>query len=262
LDELIAQARVELLALSLASARLAAFFLVLPLLSRSLITGLVRNGVVASMALVLQPAVRAGIGEEAPPALELLAILGKEVMLGAGLGFAMGAAFWGVEGAGFFIDNQRGAAIAGSIDPLSGSDSAPLGIAFLQIFTAYVFVSGGFLTLLGLVYDTYAVWPVLTFWPRLPPETAPFFLAVADKVMRLTVLLAGPVFIAMFAAELALALVSRFAPQLNVFVLAMPVKSGVAFFLLILYLPFLMEYMATQWRENGATMEALRRLLE
>ena len=259
---MIAYARLEFLALTLATARLGAFFLVLPLLSRSLITGIVRNGVIASMGLVLQPAVRAGIGEEGLPAFQLFAILGKEVMLGAGMGFALGAAFWGVEGAGFFIDNQRGAAIAGSIDPLSGSDSAPLGITFLQIFTAYVFVSGGFLVMLGLVYDTYVFWPVLTFWPKLPPDTPTFFLAVADKVMRLTVLLAGPVFIAMFAAELAMALVSRFAPQLNVFVLAMPVKSGVAFFLLVLYMPFLLEYMAREWSENGATMEGLRRLLE
>lgn len=259
---LVGQARLELMALTLAGARLAAFFLVLPLLSRSLITGLVRNGVIVSMALVVQPAVRAGLGEDGIANAEALLILVKEVLLGAGLGFALGAAFWGVEGAGFFIDNQRGAAIAGSIDPLSGSDSAPLGIAFLQIFTAYVFVSGGFLAMLGLVYDTYAVWPVLTFWPKLPPDTATFFLAVADKVMRLTVLLAGPIFIAMFAAELALALVSRFAPQLNVFVLAMPVKSGVAFFLLVLYMPFLMEYLATQWRENGEAVEVMRRLLE
>jgi type III secretion protein T len=257
-----AWAKPELMALTLASARLSAFFLVLPLLSRSIVTGTVRFGVLTAFAVVVQPAVRAALPPEGLPTLLLLGILAKEVMLGAGLAFALGALFWGIEGAGFFIDNQRGAAIAGSIDPLSGSDTAPLGIAFLQIFTAWVFVSGSFLVLLGLVYDTYVFWPVLTFWPKLPPETAAAFLAVADKVMRLTVLLAGPVFIAMFAAEMALALVSRFAPSLNVFVLAMPVKSGVAFFILVLYLPFLMSYIQQAWSTNGEMLESLRRILE
>ncbi len=250
------------MALTLASARLTAFFLVLPLLARGILTGTVRMGVLTSFALVVQPAVRAAIPPEGLSALPLLGILGKEVLLGAGLAFALGALFWGIEGAGFFIDNQRGAAIAGSIDPLSGSDTAPLGIAFLQIFTAWVFASGGFLVLLGLVYDTYVFWPVLSFWPNLPPETAAAFLAVADKVMRLTVLLAGPVFIAMFAAEMALALVSRFAPSLNVFVLAMPVKSGIAFFVLVLYLPFLMSYIQQAWSTNGEMLQSLRQILE
>lgn len=255
--ELLDMLRVELMALILAATRLTAFFLVLPLLSRSLVTGLVRNGLVASMALIVQPAVRAAIPEAGLPALDILAIMGKETLIGGAMGFAFGAVFWGLEGAGFFIDNQRGAAIAGSIDPLSGSDSAPLGIAFLQIFTAWVFVSGAFLSLLGLVYDSYALWPVLSFVPQLSDDLPGFFLAVADKVMRLTVLLSGPVFIAMFASELALALISRFAPQLNVFVLAMPVKSGVAFFILVLYLPFLMRYVAEQWAQGATSLDPL-----
>jgi type III secretion protein T len=52
--------------------------------------------------------------------------------------------------------------------------------------------------------------------------------------MRLAILLAGPAMIAMFLAEFGLALVSRFAPSLQVFFLAMPVKSGVGLLLLLL----------------------------
>ncbi|QIK37771.1 hypothetical protein GWK36_06985 [Caldichromatium japonicum] len=51
--------------------------------------------------------------------------------------------------------------------------------------------------------------------------------------MALTVLLAAPVIIAMFLSEFALAMISRFAPQMNVFVLAMPVKSGVGMLILL-----------------------------
>jgi type III secretion protein T len=262
LDTIIPQARIELMALILASARLVAFFQVLPLLSTTVVPGLVRTGVLVPLALIVQPVVRAGLPPEGLGWLLALGTLVKEVLLGTGMGFAFGAIFWGLEGAGFFIDNQRGAAIASSIDPLSGSESAPLGIAVLQIFTAWVFVSGAFLSLLSLVYQTYVIWPVLTFWPKLPPDTPSAILAVGDQVMRLTVLLSGPVFIAMFATEMALALVSRFAPSLNVFVLAMPVKSGVAFFVLVLYLPFLIDYIAQQWTGNGETLQALRRLLE
>lgn len=262
MQDVVAQARVELLALILASARMVAFFQVLPLLSTTIASGLVRTGILVSLSLIVQPVVKAGLPPEGPAWLLALGALVKEVLLGTGMGFAFGAVFWGIEGAGFFIDNQRGAAIASSIDPLSGSESAPMGIAFVQILTAWIFASGAFLSLLSLVYQTYAIWPVLSFWPKLPPDTPAAVLAVGDQVMRLSILLAGPVFIAMFASEMALALVSRFAPSLNVFVLAMPVKSGVAFFVLVLYLPFLVNYIAQQWDGHGETLQALRRLLE
>ena len=57
----------ELMALTLASARLSAFFLVLPLLSRSIVTGTVRFGVLTAFAVVVQPAVRAALRPRACP---------------------------------------------------------------------------------------------------------------------------------------------------------------------------------------------------
>ena len=49
-----------------------------------------------------------------------------------------------------------------------------------------------------------------------------------------------PVIFAMFLAELALGMVSRFVPQLQVFFLAMPLKSAIAFFILSVYMANLM----------------------
>jgi type III secretion protein T len=75
--------------------------------------------------------------------------------------------------------------------------------------------------------------------------------------MYLAVVFAGPLIIAMFLAEFGLALVSRFAPQLNVFVLAMPVKSGVGLFVLALYIPFLFSYL----RDGLETMPSIFRAI-
>ncbi len=58
--------------------------------------------------------------------------------------------------------------------------------------------------------------------------------------------MAAPIIISMFLAEFGLALTSRFAPQLNVFSLSMPIKSGIASFLLILYLLTLMEFFSDE----------------
>jgi type III secretion protein T len=56
------------------------------------------------------------------------------------------------------------------------------------------------------------------------------------------VLLAAPVIFSMFLAEAGMALISRFVPQLQVFFLAMPVKSGIALLVFAVYGVVLFDY--------------------
>jgi type III secretion protein T len=151
-----------------------------------------------------------------------------------------------VQAAGGLIDNQRGAAIAASIDPLQGHESSPLGILFSQAFLTYVFVVGAVLPVLGLLYQSYVIWPVTRAVPIISSEFPVFMLALADKALRLVVVLAGPIVAVMFLAEFALAMVSRFAPQIQVFILAMPIKSILAIFMLVFYFSVLLPNATAQ----------------
>ena len=58
--------------------------------------------------------------------------------------------------------------------------------------------------------------------------------------------LAAPVVIAMFLAEFSLAVISRFAPQIQVFVLAMPIKSIIAMFILVFYFGVLLPRLSSE----------------
>ena len=73
-------------------------------------------------------------------------------------------------------------------------------------------------------------------------ESIPLLLDQLSRFMRLVLLFAAPAVVAMFLAELGLALVSRFAPQLQVFFLAMPIKSALALLVLVLYMGTLFDY--------------------
>ncbi|MGC8720449.1 MAG: flagellar biosynthetic protein FliR, partial [Thermodesulforhabdaceae bacterium] len=74
-----------------------------------------------------------------------------------------------------------------------------------------------------------------------------FFLAKMDQLMMTAMLLSAPFLIAIFLVDLALGIVNRFVPQLNVFFLSMPVKSGVASFLFVLYLSVIVKYYIESW---------------
>lgn len=229
------------LTLSLAVPRLAAALSVMPLLGAQMLPGLVRNGVIVNFALFLLPVVESTVPREDVAPLLLMALVLKETFIGLAIGYAVAVSLWAIEAAGFFIDNQRGAAMASSLNPLSGEETSPLGILMLQVAAVLIFSTGLFSQLLVVIYTTYTMWPVWSFFPTLSADGPATVLAQLDGLMSAAVLLGAPVITAMMLSEMGLALVSRFAPQLQVFFLAMPVKSAVGVLVLILYMPFLLE---------------------
>jgi len=154
-----------------------------------------------------------------------------------------------MEAIGFVVDNQRGASMASTINPMTGHDTSPLGMLFNYAFITFFMVSGGLQLLLGMIYDSYRLWPPLTFWPQWTPEAADLLLVQLNRFVMQSLLLAAPVLLAMFLAELGLALVSRFAPQLQVFFLAMPIKSALGLFVLMVYGSTMFDYSLGPVRE-------------
>ena len=238
---------VNLLAFFLGSARLLAFVQIAPFFGSSVIMP-VRFGILLSLYLVLHPAILPTI-----PALMPLTTAGlitiatlalKEVFIGFVLGYLAGLLFWTIESAGFFIDNQRGAGQATETDPLSGQQSSPIGSFFFQSLVYVFYASGAFVAMLVLVYSTYEVWPVGQMLPYefFTKDGAALFFG--ERVSRLAadmMLLSAPVVLACLFTDISLGLINRFASQLNVYVLAMGIKSGIAAFLLLIYLAVLVS---------------------
>lgn len=221
-------------ALGLTQPRILAMFIAVPLFGRQMLPGLLRLGVAAGLGALAAPPLMAPLAQ-GPAGLDLVTLAAKEALLGFALGYLLALPFWAVEAVGFLIDNQRGASIGSTLNPLTGNDSSELGLLFSQGFMAFVFASGAFTLMLGLLYRSFVLWPVLQWQPVLPAAGVAGWLGQLDGLERAALLMAAPVVIAMFLSELGLALASRFAPQLQVFFLAMPIKSGLALLVLVLY---------------------------
>jgi type III secretion protein T len=235
-----------IMALLLTLPRIYAFFAAAQLLPSSLIPGMPRNAAILGLAFLALPInlEYAGTFERSP--ITLAIYFAKEYAIGFLLGYLIGWMFWVMEAVGGLIDNQRGASIASSIDPLQGQESSPLGLFFSQAFLTYVFAAGAFLPVLGLLYQSFAIWPATRGIPVISEVFPAMALTLFDTAMRIAVVLAAPIVAVMFMAEFSLAMVSRFAPQIQVFVLAMPIKSILAIIMLIFYFWTLMPYAEKQ----------------
>jgi type III secretion protein T len=223
------------LLLGLSITRVAVACLLLPLFAPEIMPPLVRNAVfvaIAALSLALQPAVDA----QRLDALRWLHLFGKEVFLGAGLGLLFGSVLWAFEIAGQVIDMKTGASMAQVVDPLSGHQT-PLTAAFLARLAGFAFMAGGGLPLLvGLVLQSFALWPVDA--PLAPPRPGGVTLIEAEfgRLAALGLLLSAPALVVLYVVEAVFGLVNRFAPQLNVFALSSAVKLIAAQALLLLML--------------------------
>lgn len=225
--------------------RMTAAMVISPFFGEQFIQGAARQVVIMSLSLMAAPVVwnyDIEFSLHATFSINTLLILSKELVIGMLIGFASGLVFWISEGTGFFIDNQRGSSMAEIFDPMSGGSSSIFGILFSKITGALFFLGGGFYAFLTVMYESYRLWPVFEHFPTMRESFPSAALGILDGVMGLIVTFAAPIILAMFIAEFGLGLMNRFSPQLNVFFLAMPVKSGIASVIIIFYLAFLVDF--------------------
>ena len=236
------EVRRSIIVFTLILPRMIAAFYIIQFMKKELLGGtMARNGLIFSFALFAYPVVEYSFPDTISGG-ELLLILLKETVIGLFLGFIISIAFWAIESVGAFIDNQRGASIASSFDPMVGDQASPLSMLLSKMLITLFFVSGIFLAFMKGLYSSYETWPIASFVPHFGWHNTEFFLAQFDLLLKIAIFIGAPIIIAMFIAELGLGLVGRFAPQLNVFFLAMPIKSAVAIVMLVLILGIFFRY--------------------
>lgn len=171
----------------------------------------------------------------------MVALVVKELFIGYILAFICSCLFYVALSAGTIIDNQRGASQAMGSDPMGGAEASPLGSLMLMAVITLFFSSGAFVNFLSFLYGTYTLWSPFSLLPSLfNANLALYALDNLDFLMLNAVLVASPFILVALLSDVALGLINRFAPQLNVFILSMPIKSGICALLIIFYLgPFL-----------------------
>lgn len=116
-----------MIAVFYAMPRMLAMFSMLPLFNREALPGLLRIGVAFSFAMFVVPLVLDKSTSFERAGGIMIPIVAKEAFVGFFLGFLIALPLWALDVMGAYVDNQRGASIAATINPLTGHDTSPLG---------------------------------------------------------------------------------------------------------------------------------------
>jgi flagellar biosynthetic protein FliR len=208
------------------SVRVATVFFMTPIFYGSVLPSTVRILLVIGLSVALAagqaPLHSMSVLGDAPglPAI-ILAII-SEFLLGSIMALSILIAFSAFSIAGGLLDVQIGFGMAQIFDPVSRRQASVLTTLFNQAAVVVFFLINGHHALLrGLVYSL----------ERFPPGNSwsvnamfPAVLKSAAGLLGLGFSLAAPVIFCLFLAEVALAVISRNLPQMNMFVISLPMK--------------------------------------
>lgn len=241
--------------------RLVAAFLVLPLLTEDDMPALVRNSFFVSLAIMLFPLIGVTQPMHSVQPTQWLWLVLKEAFIGVSIGFLFGIVFWAIGQVGSIIDTKVGSTQAMLNDPLTGHQDS-LTAVFLSRFASWLFMAtGGFLVFLELLLMSYAVWPVNSPFPALNRVGEMHFVSQFDRLMVITLLMAAPALIILATVDLAIGLINRYAPQLNVLALSMALKGWIAVWIVVLCLGLFTEAVVREVAEGRGFITLLQYIL-
>jgi flagellar biosynthesis protein FliR len=225
-------------------ARIFALLQVAPLLSSSAVPSLARVGFCLFVAAIVFPWVLdAGYPIPDTAGAYFLLLLG-EALVGILLGFVLSIIYSTFLVAGQFFSFQMGFGASQVFDPLA-QIQIPLIGQFLNIVAMFILVStGGFRRILLV--------GVLRSFERIRPyDLIAMNQGIADTLVRTlgglfeqAMVISFPILGTLLLISVGMGLLAKAAPQMNLLMLGFPIKIGVAFVVLLLAIPFLMELFA------------------
>ena len=215
-------------ALVLLALRVGGMLLVAPVFSAKTVPMKVRTGLLLAFTLLLAgPAVAAARG--ALPGLQVTpAAFAAESLVGFAVGFGAAVLVGAAETAGDLMSTSVGLSGASLLDPMSGASNTVLA-QFAQLFAVTVLLSvGGHLVMLDALAESVRAVPLGAAGGGAVDARAGLAALVAGggALFALGVKFAAPVVAAAMIGNVALAVLTRVAPALNVFTVAFPLQIG------------------------------------
>jgi flagellar biosynthetic protein FliR len=171
-----------------------------------------------------------------------LGVLMQQVGVGLSIGFAVRLVFAAVELAGEVIGFQMGLNFASFFDPTMGGQSSAVAIFFSQMTSLLFVVMNGHIMVLMAVNKSFQAFPIdqnfLQALGRMKLYT------LGTDLFASALWIALPIIGMLMFTNLALGIISRVAPQLNIFAIGFPITLlvglvGIAFTLPMLDQPFI-----------------------
>ena len=242
--------------------RVSGIFIIAPFFGSLNIPMYVRVGMAFAFTVLLFPTVDA-MGTVDPPA-SVLAYAGSlllELFVGWLIGFVAYISFSAINMAGKIMDMQVGFAIANVMDPTSGQQVPLIGSFLYNLAVIVLLVTNGHHMMISGLMESFRLVPLLEASPNL---SLPMLIANFTTGIFLTGMkVAMPVTFAILLTNVGLGILARTMPQLNIFVVGIPLHLMIGMSVLSMLIPFYILFLDVVFNEMygniSMALQALQR---
>lgn len=203
--------------------RLSGLFLSAPILSSRMLPVRLKVLTIAMLAVTLSYIVplQNSISSVSTPGLFIAALV-MEFIVGYTMGFVTYLALAAIQTAGQLMDMQMGFAIVNVVDPASGTQ-IPLMGNLTQTIALLVYLSmNGHHYLIEALVQSYNIIPVMGL--SINHQLLNWVIEISVYMFIIAVKIAAPLVIAVLTTDIAMGFIARTVPQINVFIVGMPLK--------------------------------------
>ncbi len=220
---------------------------VAPLFGNVSVPARVKLGLGIMLALIIAPTVPATPALD-PASLTGLLIMAQQLVIGMAMGFAMRVVFAAVELAGEISGLTMGLGFASFFDPQTRARSSAVS-QFLALLSLMTYLASNLhLVLLTTLTESFTTLPITA-----APLNGQALREIAfwgGRIFSAGVQLSLPIVAALLITNLALGILTRAAPQLNLFGIGFPITLGIGFVMLTIALPYMATPLAHLFQEG------------
>ncbi|MDV6346265.1 flagellar biosynthetic protein FliR [Nitrosomonas sp. Is35] len=216
--------------------RILALVATAPLLGNPSVPVRVKLGLAVMITVLVMPLVEKSLPQIDPASGVGFAILLQQILIGIAMGLVMRIVFVAVEMAGELIGLQMGLGFAVFFDPQNSGQIDIVG-RFLGVIASLAFLAiDGHLIMIALISQSFSTLPI-----GLEGMTNATFTTLANwgsEIFKSGLQLSLPVLTALLITNLALGVLTRVAPQLNIFAVGFPLTLSIGLLVMALSMPF------------------------
>lgn len=248
----------QMMLLSLVFMRMSGFILLNPILGRKNIPVQVKSGMVMVFTLLVYSFSFAQVPEPVN-SIEYAVLLIKEFAMGYAIGFVIELFFLVITFAGSIIDFQMGLSMSTIFDPQSNAQIALSGSVYHAYFMLLFFAVDGHLALFKLLLTSAEIVPYGQVF--FGPEVAWALVEVFIHCIVMAVKFAFPIMAIEFLTEIAVGILMKIIPQINVFVVNIQAKLIIGLLMLVFLFSPMSDYLGDIISQMLLTVESVLRLL-
>lgn len=166
---------------------------------------------------------------------EFLILIAFEFLIGYLIGFIANLILEGVRMAGNIFSIQMALSMSEALDPATGISSNEISRIYIYLATLIFLATGAYQMLFMTVFGSFSALPIGSF-PLFDAQVINSILILFSQLFKTAFGVALPIFSVLLITDILLGMMSKMMPQMNIYMVAIPVKIYIGLFLILAFL--------------------------